>query len=219
MTKRLCRCTCTVCGAVEFVGGSGGRFRCQACRTAGRFPVGALPYDGIGMNEAHSAVRRAVKRGELQPATAFVCVDCGKPAKCYDHRDSSGRFGALRSVAEAGEPCGLEHAGGIGRNGREAPAPGHDNDRAAPERSQGEHGLGIASAHRLHQHGAGPTNGHWRNADWLLCRDGLWRPVEPGTFPLAHGAPARVGRLRAYGNAIVAQVAAEIVSAYLECRP
>lgn len=27
MTKRLCRCTCTVCGAVEFVGGSGGRFR------------------------------------------------------------------------------------------------------------------------------------------------------------------------------------------------
>ena len=23
MTKRLCRCTCTVCGAVEFVGGSG----------------------------------------------------------------------------------------------------------------------------------------------------------------------------------------------------
>ena len=89
MTKRLCRCTCTVCGAVEFVGGSGGRFRCQACRTAGRFPVGAFPYDGIGMNEAHSAVRRAVKRGELQPATAFACVDCGKPAQCYDHRDYS----------------------------------------------------------------------------------------------------------------------------------
>lgn len=41
------------------------------------------------MNEAHSAVRRAVKRGELQSATAFACVDCGKPAKCYDHRDYS----------------------------------------------------------------------------------------------------------------------------------
>ena len=52
-----------------------------------------------------------------------------------------------------------------------------------------------------------PTNGHWRAADWLLCRDGKWRPVEPGTFPLAHGASSRVGRLRAYGNAINAKAA------------
>ena len=61
-----------------------------------------------------------------------------------------------------------------------------------------------------------PTNGQWRDADWLFCRDGKWRPVEPGTFPLAQGAPARVGRLRAYGNAIVPQVAAEVIGAYLE---
>lgn len=61
-----------------------------------------------------------------------------------------------------------------------------------------------------------PTNGHWRDADWLRCRDGRWRPVEPGTFPLAHGAPGRVGRLRGYGNAIVAQVAAAFIAAYME---
>ena len=48
----------------------------------------------------------------------------------------------------------------------------------------------------------GPTNGLWRDADWLFCRDGKWRPVEPGTFPLVDGAPARVGRLRGYGNAL-----------------
>lgn len=60
-----------------------------------------------------------------------------------------------------------------------------------------------------------PTDGHWRDADWLLCRDGKWRPVEPGTSPLAHGAPNRVGRLRGYGNAIVAPQAAEFVKAYL----
>jgi len=59
----------------------------------------------------------------------------------------------------------------------------------------------------------GPTNGHWRDADWLLCRDGKWRPVEPGTSPLAHGATARVVRLRAYGNAINAKAA----QAFIEC--
>lgn len=60
-----------------------------------------------------------------------------------------------------------------------------------------------------------PTDGHWRDADWLLCRDGKWRPVEPGAFPLAHGATSRVGRLRAYGNAIVPQVAQAFIEAYL----
>jgi len=53
----------------------------------------------------------------------------------------------------------------------------------------------------------GATNGFWSDPDWLFCRDGKWRPVESGTFPLAHGAPARVGRLRGYGNAINAQAA------------
>lgn len=61
-----------------------------------------------------------------------------------------------------------------------------------------------------------PTNGHWRDADWLFCRDGKWRPVEPNTFPLAHGAAARVGRLRGYGNAIVAPAAQAFIEAYVE---
>ncbi|WP_423241097.1 DNA cytosine methyltransferase [Klebsiella aerogenes] len=39
------------------------------------------------------------------------------------------------------------------------------------------------------------VNGFWRDADWLLCRDGKWRPVEPGTFPLVDGAAARLGRV------------------------
>lgn len=64
----------------------------------------------------------------------------------------------------------------------------------------------------------GPVNGFWLDADWLGCRDGKWRPVEPGTFPLAHGAPARVVRLRAYGNAINAKAAEEFIGAYLESR-
>lgn len=65
---------------------------------------------------------------------------------------------------------------------------------------------------------SGPVtgSGFWSYADWLPCRDGKARSVEPGTFPLAHGVPARVGRLRGYGNAIVPQVAAEVIKAYLQ---
>ena len=60
------------------------------------------------------------------------------------------------------------------------------------------------------------TAGFWGAADWIDCKDGKTRPVEPSTFPLAYGAPARVGRLRAYGNAIVPQVAQAFIEAYLE---
>ncbi|EEN7391596.1 DNA cytosine methyltransferase [Salmonella enterica subsp. enterica serovar Telelkebir] len=79
------------------------------------------------------------------------------------------------------------------------------------------------------------VNGFWRDADWLLCRDGKWRPVESGTFPLVDGAAARlgrvepgvarvassnrVGRLKGYGNAINAQAAAEFIRAYMRVSP
>lgn len=64
-------------------------------------------------------------------------------------------------------------------------------------------------------HEANPHHGFWSDADWLGCRDGKFRPVESGTFPLAHGIPARVGRLRGYGNAIVPQAAAEFIKAFI----
>ncbi len=76
------------------------------------------------------------------------------------------------------------------------------------------------------------VNGFWRDADWLFCRDGKWRPVEPGTFPLVDGFPKgmghgksspralagrnRVGRLRGYGNAINVYAAAAFIRAYME---
>jgi DNA (cytosine-5)-methyltransferase 1 len=56
----------------------------------------------------------------------------------------------------------------------------------------------------------------WSNYAWIIGHDGKARRVEPSIRLLAHGVPARVGRLRAYGNAIVPQVAAEVIGAYLE---
>lgn len=90
-----------------------------------------------------------------------------------------------------------EHGARLGVDGREPIGSEHAGSGLAPR--------------------PGPVNGFWRAADWLLCRDGKWRPVEPGTFPLAHGDPARVGRLRAYGNAINAQQAQIFIEECMKC--
>jgi len=68
---------------------------------------------------------------------------------------------------------------------------------------------------RLLQPSENPLAGFWSNAEWIYCQDGKYRAVEPGTFPLAHGATNRVGRLRGYGNAINAEVAKGFIEAYL----
>ena len=59
-------------------------------------------------------------------------------------------------------------------------------------------------------------SGYWSYFDIIPYQDGEDRRVEPGTFPLAHGVPNRVGRLRGYGNAIVPQVAAVFIRACRE---
>ncbi|MGD1957177.1 MAG: DNA cytosine methyltransferase [Sphingomonadales bacterium] len=64
--------------------------------------------------------------------------------------------------------------------------------------------------------GSGPINGFWRAADWIGCTDGKWRPVEPGTFPLATGVSARVVKLRGYGNAINIEQATAFIEAAME---
>lgn len=144
-------------------------------------------------------------------------------------RGQGGSFGgrcAPRSDADA--RAGLEHSCGsvIVADSSSTRLEGRARAGGADQRAVGSHGVagGVAgadgwdaSAERLQrsgQHRFFSSDGrgtHWSDADWLLCRDGKWRPVEPGASPLAHGVPARVGRLRAYGNAIVAQAAALVV--------
>lgn len=78
----------------------------------------------------------------------------------------------------------------------------------------------------------------WDGCEWIYCRDGKWRPVEPAPVAVADGIPGgmvlggssrfplaakggpeaegRVMRLKGYGNAIVPQVAAEFIGACSE---
>lgn len=111
-------------------------------------------------------------------------------------------------LARSGAVRGLADAADERLHGRRASGPcdGRDTARIESERLCD---AGI-------DYRPGPTNGLWRDADWLLCRDGKWRPVEPGTFPLAHGSAARVGRLRGYGNAINAEAARVFIEEVME---
>jgi len=127
-----------------------------------------------------------------------------------DRRNIAGRSVTLRPANEladsmsAGRPKGRPIAGnrpitslcGAGELGN-ADKPGSQGRRLDTGEHAGQCTAGAASP------------GH--DCDWLPCTDGKARPVEPGTFPLAHGIPGRVGRLRAYGNAIVPQAAAAFI--------
>lgn len=97
---------------------------------------------------------------------------------------------------------------------------GADADDARSQgRIGGRDGTGKCAARALGvelQEQPGPVNGFWRDADWLYCRDDKWRPVEPGAFPLVDGAPARVGCLRGYGNAVDAIATKEFIEVVQE---
>ena len=85
-------------------------------------------------------------------------------------------------------------------------------DTGAVPRAQGQHDRRLVDVPRA----AGATRGFWADAEWIACRDGKARAVEPGSFPLSHGVPGRVGQLRGYGNAISPEIAAAFVIAALE---
>lgn len=78
-------------------------------------------------------------------------------------------------------------------------------------------GSGSTSGHyAARDHGSIRGSSIWSRSTYRTGLDGRNRPTEPGALPLAHGVPARVGKLRAYGNAIVPQVAAEVIGAYMD---
>jgi len=83
--------------------------------------------------------------------------------------------------------------------------PGNGDDLDQQGRVDSQPGRSVAEA-----------GSPWDRHTGLPCTDGKTRRVQPGTFPMAHGVPGRVELIHGYGNAIVPQVAAEFIQAYLE---
>ena len=182
-----------------------------------------LYFVGIRLADADATGRVELGRGGLR-----------KDGHTPQRHDADGR-GEARGLGHAnsehtGRDAGASHRAEAGARlrggGDESRAPGAAGQRMAEPDGVGRGAAGLPAGRRVaanegpgaeHRPGhASPTSGFWSNPDWVACRDGKQRPVEPGTFPLAHGAPQRVGRLRAYGNAIVSEVAATFIKAVMQ---
>ncbi|EPY4110399.1 DNA cytosine methyltransferase [Klebsiella pneumoniae] len=174
------------------------------------YAFGLVPFTSAGIGAPHIRERAywvANATGQLHH-------------QCNDGTNELGRKGNPEQNRMVGGIGGLGNANvtrleGLGWNDGAAGREGTTGPAAAP-------GLHLRPLE---------VNGFWRDADWLFCRDGKWRPVEPGTFPLVDGASARmgrvepgvarvassnrVGRLKGYGNAINAQAAAAFIRAYM----
>lgn len=173
---------------------------------AASYAVAAADLPAAGIGAPHIRQRLFFGAVAADPVTRGLGYGLGA--------GSQGRIGMLGGANQcAARPAGL--AGGLADgDGRLA------SDRKLQcgrqhgcEPQDGEAGELVEVADPA---GTCATDGVWRDPDWLLCRDGGWRPVEPGTFPLADGIPGRMGLLRGYGNAIVPPLAAEFVMAFLE---
>lgn len=153
-------------------------------------------------------LKQGKQRGDIFTNRSAICgladsSECGIRTRDGQSCESLQREGSNRGH---GFSCGMDDAGGTRLEGYAGDA----DDKTGRQEQNGPAPASGGTG------GSCPTNGFWGAADWLLCRDGKWRPVEPGTFPLADGTPQRVGRLRGYGNAIVAPQAAAFIKAFME---
>jgi len=182
------------------------------------------------------------KEGGARRPCGIESGGCGPDGTVADRTSGGQRLGLKRQQGDREEsPDG----GGVGDTAREhsriaaqvdvqeaqergATKPGDDGGKCAGVAlgDAGTPGLSDAEREELRgprgrgQGGTAPEPGpaFWASAVPILCRDGKYRrvPIEPALFPLVDGLQDRVGLLRGSGNAIVPQVAAAFIKAFLE---
>lgn len=196
----------------------------QADLEAMGYAFGAIPFPAAGVGAPNirdrtfwASERLADTKGLRQPR---VCRDkANEGQRGTTQRGNPGRLGNSYVNGSQGRQAGAQGEGAAaaipGWDGRMADTDGcHQAGKCQPAtRDDGTLGNGGSAARTPT---ASQADSFWSDADWLFCRDGRWRPVESGTFQLAHGDTSRVGRLRAYGNGLNAEAATQFIAAYME---
>lgn len=202
----------------------------QADLESAGYAIGALDLCAAGFGAPHIRQRLffvADATGVGSPRDARVLGQVQDEGRDEGHGEPDGYLehagcdecGAGRPSKETGagavEPAGSSVAGDVGDTEQSGLAQQHWQRKALPESS------GSGAWEAIVRTGPSACRGYWRDPDWVWCNDPdgpRWRPIEPGSFPLASRPPARMVRLRGYGNAIVAPVAAEFIRAYIGVR-
>lgn len=73
---------CELCGRTVRKNNARHRF-CSRCNSLRNVALSRLTA------HIRAAVSGAIRRGTLPPLAGLACVDCGKPARVYEHRDYS----------------------------------------------------------------------------------------------------------------------------------
>ena len=139
-----------------------------------------------------------------------------EPCSVHDHMADADQGGRGRRPCD-GDGERNRQAGGRVEDHGVAAGGGEDRIDVADAQSRrnmrSNEQTGVFS--KLTQRGQGYRS-FWSDHIWLTGADGKSRRSKPGLPLLANGVPARVGKLRAYGNAICAPLAAEVISAFME---
>ena len=206
------------------------------------YAFGLTPFPASGIGAPHIRERAywvAHANGEYQPTTGNQegVTDSARGGEINGMADTSSerldrinpllqREASRRNAEDMPETARFSVASGMGNTNLEGLERLIGNDSSAGW----EGATGSVTAPGVHSRPL-EVNGFWRDADWLFCRDGQWRPVESGTFPLVarfanslgHGKSSlramagrnRTGRLKGYGNAINAEAAKAFIQAYM----
>jgi DNA (cytosine-5)-methyltransferase 1 len=187
--------------------------------------VGSLEHaEGV---RGHGQVR-GYEREEVREAVGASGDNGGDVADAGPHGSQKPVYSSQGAQRERGlsADCGqsdVADAGQVGRDGWASPAGCEAWANAGPEDCHGGDGADADESGpqgRLVLRERGDERSAWSDGvEWAIGADGKARRVKSGIRLLASGVPARVGRLRAYGNAIVPQVAAEVIGAYLDAAP
>lgn len=148
---------------------------------AAQYAVGAADLCAAGLGAPHIRQRLwfvaeslADAGIERQPGPG----ELGQPSysKKVEDREIGGTVNAGGRVRMADSECES-----LGRRGLHRPSESYE---AAGARASGEP---VGNGAIRNNGRTSPLDGFWKDADWLHCRDGKWRPVEPASQRMAHG--------------------------------